>query len=253
MSKVWTQLPIDQFEAVKPDTVNKNIEAYLGEFNGKLNGLNMPVNSVTISKLKLPQPEEPFVTGPVTKYNSVGSTQGYHFTRRTGVNEGGLDIWTPLSTVDLKVDNWSRGWNDVAQLSSWESFPMQFEAKEGMLVGCATIDWHHGTDIVKVLEGGSVLPPDVVQAGFQWWTDWGIFVNDVLVARSGNIYPRRHTTQLPFSIPVGSQPVSITVKWMTNTGNLKGDGTWVVVSPAKPHGTVLDIFGITIWTRNQFR
>jgi hypothetical protein len=249
MSKVWTQLPIDQFEAVKPDTVNKNIEAYIGEFNGKLNGLNMPVNSVTIQKLKLPQPEEAFVSGPVTKFNSVGSTQGYHFTRRSGTKESNLDIWTPLTTVNLKTDNWTRGWNDIALLNNWESFPMQFEAKEGMLVGCATIDWHHGTDMIEVTtDAGSTR----VQGGFQWWSEWGVFVNDVLVARSGFIYPKRHTTQLPFSIPCGSQPISITVKWISNTGNLQAASGYTV-STAKPHGTVFDIFGATIWCRNNYR
>ena len=249
MSKVWTQLPIDQFEAVKPDTVNKNIEAYIGEFNGKLNGLNMPVNSVTIQKLKLPQPEEAFASGLVTKFNSVGSTQGYHFTRRTGTKEGSLDIWTPLATINLKVDNWSRGWNDIALLTNWESFPMQFEAKEGMLVGCATIDWHHGTDMIEITVDGDATR---VQGGFQWWSEWGVFVNDVLVARSGFIYPKRHTTQLPFSIPCGSQPVSITTKWISNTGNLQPVSGYVIAT-AKPHGTVFDIFGATIWCRNEYR
>jgi len=170
-------------------------------------------------------------------------------TRRTSSIEGGLDIWTPITSIDLKNDNWSRGWNDIALQTGWTTFPSTFEAREGMLVGCATIDWHHGTDIIAVSSEGLTT---YVQGGFQWWSEWGVFVNDVLVARSGFIYPKRHTTQLPFSIPCGSQPVSITVKWISNIGNLVPATGFTVATP-DPHGTSFDIFGATIWTRNIFR
>ena len=82
-------------------------------------------------------------------------------------------------------------------------------------------------------------------AGYDWWTEWGVFVNDVLVARTGQIPPRRHTVQLPFNVPIGSQPVDVQLKFMTNNS--------IVIGTDNSHGTEVDVFSATCWVRNVYR
>ena len=241
--KTFTQLPIDQNSAVKPDTFNVNAGTYIAELNGGLNGNNLPVHSVSTSNIAGSRPYTDIAGSVSGKYAPL-QTQGYFWKRRSSSFEGGTDVWTPITTIDLKVDDWSRGWNKLSNLTSWNNFDLQFRAEEGMLSGCANIDWQHGTDTLLCQSGDPVINFSG-ERGEDWWTDWGVFVNDVLVARSGKIPPKRHTTQLPFSIPVGSVGVSIDIRWQSNISDYATIGL--------PHGSELLIFSAETWCRNTYR
>jgi hypothetical protein len=240
MAKTWTYISCEAEQAVRPDSFNKNLEKYLGEFNGNLNGNNLPVDGITEDHFVFHTvPETDVSGGGIERTSSRTATQAYYDSYRA--SWASSDIWTPLTSIDLSNDNWRRGWNRLDSFSGWETLPMPFTAREGMLVGCATIDWHHGINRITYDTFGTYW------TGYQWWTEWGVFVNNVLVARSGWIMPRRHTTSLPFSIPVGSQEINIDVRFIAN--NTRD----TIHQATSDVSTKLDIFSAEVWARNVYR
>jgi hypothetical protein len=220
MGKVFTQIPLHNHQQVKPESLNKNIDKYLSSFNGTLDGHNNPVDSTTTTHFVDPTASTSLsdtgVGADVFKRGTEYPTQSYYQTRRSSSFEPTVtDVWTPIVTLDLDTGQWSKGFNILTELPDFENFPLTFEAVEGQLVGCATVDWEHG--------------------------------NNVLVARSGFIYPRRHTTQIPFTIPVGSQSVTIDVRFITTTNRALGSPSLEVTS------SEFNIFSAEIWVRNQYR
>jgi hypothetical protein len=239
--KTWKEIPLNPEGAVQPASFNFNLGKSLNEFNGNMNGNNLPVHSVT--SLNLQKPVAGTITsGAVDGFNTVMPSQAYHSIKRDYRNTGGGDIWTPLVSLDLNADNWNKGWNKLSDNSNFTDCYLQFDAREGALIGCATIDYSHGTDMIRVTSGGITVNTSV---GFGWWSEWAVFVNDVMVARTGQIPPRRITVQLPFNVPIGSQPAKVDVRWMSNVSKELGvDNSF---------GTTFDIFSATCWTRNQYR
>jgi len=239
--KQWKEIPVLRNSAAQPSQLNVNLGKTLDEYNGGLNGLNMPVHAVTDAHMKPPDVGS-ISSGAVDKFNVSLPSQAYHFTKIDNRNVGGTDIWTPLLQLNLLTDNWSKGWNRLSDYSPFKEFSVEFDALEGSLVGCVTIDWGHGTDVIRKSEDGFTIS---VNAGYTWWTEWAVFVNDVIVSRSGQIPPRRHTTQLPFNVPIGSQQVDVRVKFMTNNS--------IEIALDNSHGTELDVFSATCWVRNVYR
>jgi hypothetical protein len=239
--KQWKEIPLNVDGAVQPASLNFNLGKMLNEFNGNLNGLNLPVHSVASSHMQAPNAGL-ISSGAFDKFNVSLPSQAYHWTKVDNRNIGGTDIWTPLLRLNLLTDNWTKGWNRLSDYSPFTAWNVQFDAFEGSLVGCATIDWGHGTDMIRQTEGGLTFNK---AAGYDWWTEWGVFVNDVLVARTGQIPPRRHTVQLPFNVPIGSQPVDVQLKFMTNNS--------IVIGVDNSHGTEVDVFSATCWVRNVYR
>jgi hypothetical protein len=226
-------------QLVTPETVNDNADTALSAYNGRLGHQNMPVGSVTESKLVSMTTGTALTTGTdIEKMHVIGPTQAYYRTTKSSLTTSN-DIWTPLTTIDFGATSWTRGFNALHDFSGWENFPIHFAAKEGMLIGCASMDWHHGTQ-----EGSGAH-----YIGHEWWTEIGVFVNNILVARSGKVHPRRHTTHLPFSVPVGSQNVSVEVRFIMSNF-LVPNGADLT---ANARTTDFEIFGATIWCRNQYR
>jgi hypothetical protein len=251
MAKTFTEIPINQYQQVKPENLNKNIDKYLSQFNGKLDGHNNPVESVQDVHLVLPNNGSFADTGVGADCLQLGTrypTQSYYKTRRSSSFEPTVtDVWTPIATINLDTGEWSKGFNILTELPDFENFPLTFEAREGQLIGCATIDWEHATQVflVQVSNDPPAFAPR--SRGFDWWSEWGVFVNNILVARSGAIYPRRHTTQIPFTIPVGSQSVTIDVRFLTNTNRANGSPSLLTTS------SDFNIFSAEIWCRNVYR
>jgi len=237
MAKTFTDKPLHQFDQVKTDNITANVDKALDELNGRLDSNNMPVDSVGKDQLKLPANSPLNVAGPINQFGTIFPTQAYY---QTYTNPA-ADIYTPVTSVDLDADTWSAGFNTIPELDSGlDGFPLRFDAREGMLIGCATIDWEHGNNVFDVAAGAR-------GRGNDWWTEWQVYVNNVSVARTGNIMPRRHTTQLPFAIACGTQPVTIDVRCKINTWWAAGMPSLDVTS------TDFKIFSATIWCRNQFR
>lgn len=239
--KQYNDLPITQNQQVKSETLNKNIDKFLSQYNGNLNGNNLPVLSISQAKLVIPA-SGGTTSGPVTKFSSISPTQNLYNSKRWSHAEGSSDVWTPIDSVNLVTDNWTRGWNKIEDISGWASFPIVEEVTEGMLVGHATIDCNHGLD--RIQTGGD--PVITIFYGIDWWQRWGVFVNDICVADSGQMKPGRITIDLPFTIPVGSQVVKIDIRWQTITSNSS-----IAVSP--PNDTPFAIFGAELSVRNVKR
>lgn len=240
--KVFTDLPLNQNESVKPQTFNNNLEKVLNEFNGNLNGNNLPVYAVQTTHLVDPPPVTG-IAGAVTGFEQELVSQGFYNIRRSSSFEGGTDVWTPILQLDLKTDDWSKGWNRLSYFSGFSQFGLNFDSREGMLVGCATIDWAHGTDCLLITENDISFSST---RGNDWVSEWGVFVNDVLVARSGQIPPKRHTTSLPFSIPCGSQNIKIDVRWISSISDY-------YATTGQPHGSLFEVYSAQIWARNMVR
>ena len=245
MAKAFTQIPTNDLQSVRPENLNENFDKYLGEFNGNLDGHNNPVETIREQHFILPN-DGVFsdVSADVLQLGTSYATQAYFKTRRSSSFEIASDVWTPILTIDLDQDSWSKGFNILTQFTDFEDFPLVFEAKEGMLVGCATIDWEHGTQVFQVTVGEGNANRS---RGFDWWTEWGVFVNNVLVARSGQIYPRRHTTQIPFAIPCGSQQIVVDVRFITITNRASNSPNTTTDS------SDFNLFSAEIWVRNEYR
>ena len=240
--KIYTEIPIAQNQVAKPENINRNIQKYVNEFNGNLNGNNLPVYSVQTTHVDISGGTVSTTVGSVSGVKAPLTTQGYFWRRRSSSFEGATDVWTPILTLDLKNDDWSKGWNRISYYTGFEQFDLNFDAREGMLIGCATIDWQHGTDNLTITQDAINF---AAPRGHDWTSEWGVFVNNVLVARSGEIPPKRHTTSLPFSIPCGSQNINIDVRWISNISDYNA------ASP--PHGSEFLVFSAEVWVRNQVR
>lgn len=248
MAKTFTDKPLHQFQQVKTDNITANLDKHLDEFNGGLDSNNLPLFRVDQDNIKLPT-NPGSSSGNVVKNNIVFQTQSYHETYRTYNQDGGAsDIYDPVLSVDLSQDFWSAGFNRFAELDTaggFDNFPLQFDAREGMLIGCAVVDWEHGNDVYSVDDGdGNIVPR---ARGLDWWSELQVYVNNVGVARTGRIYPRRHTTQIPFAVACGSQPVQIDVRIKLNNWYASG------APSLQGHSTDFKIFSARIWCRNQFR
>ena len=248
MAKTFTDVPIHQFDQVKTSNITKNLEHHLQEFNGKLDSNNMPMESVFEGKMvggTVPLSDS---SGAVTKTSARFPSQAYYFTRRSNT-EASQDIYTPTTVIDLDTGTWGAGFNKLNVLdSNFNNHALNFDATEGMLVGCATIDWEHGNQVFNSKASEDPLTFTALGQGFGWWTEWAVFVNNVLVARSGEMYPKRHTTQLPFAVACGSQNIEIDVRCQINTWKANENPSGVL-----PTSSDFYIFSATIWARNQYR
>ena len=251
MSKTFNKIPLDPFNQVKVESLQDNRDGALDQFNGNIDGTNIEYESLTLTKFKGPE-DSTGATGAVTKETTVLPSQTIAISKRNYNNTGGAvtDIWTRINGIDLQSDVWEKGFNKMTVFGSdWATFPLLLEAKEGILTGEATIDWEHGNQVFDVT---IISDPDPVTGpsgrGGEWWTNWGVFVNGILIAQSGWIFPRRHTTRIPFSVPVGSQTLEIDVRFIANS--------W---EPADSPGGAnkwsadFNIFSATIVARNIYR
>ena len=244
--KQFTEIPIQNLDQVKTGSLTKNTDKYIGEFNGELDSNNLPIDSIITSSMKKPQVIVADTAGSNIKQSAHMPSQRYYITKINNQTQS-KDIYTPSLTVNLDTDDWSKGFNHLPSLSSiWEGYHLDFEAQEGSLIGCATIDWEHGTQVYNVQITESPNSSQPMSRGNGWWTEWGVFVNNVMVSRSGPIYPRRHTTQLPFHVPCGSQSISIDVRVRLNTFYVTGNA-------AVFHSTPFNLWSTTIWCRNEYR
>lgn len=242
MSKHYTEKPSVRHQQVKSENLNDNLTKTLGEVNGNLNSNNLPVDSLTFANFADPQSSE-VTSNATTTLKFEGATQDYHRVRRWNTFEDSADMWEPVVSIDLPTANWSTGWNKLVDYGTMDYTFLDFDAKEGMLTGCAVIDFHHGIDRI----GYGQDPVIRAFTGDEWWTGWGVFVNDTLVAETSNIYARRITCNIPFKVPVGSQKVKIDLRWRAKTSDAVG--TSFNGNPSRP----IDIFGAEIWVRNTKR
>ena len=240
--KVYTQHGQKHFDQVKPKSINDNTKETIGVYNGRLDGQNVPVASIDNTKF-IPCDVTSKNTADLFAFDWKGQTQDYYFIRRWQDLEETTDgIHKPLVFFDLQSEDWSSGWNNLTEVdSTFAEFILNFNSQSGTLNGCFDINFRHGLDIQRPLA-------EVYAVNANWWTRWGIFCNDVLIAESGRVYPRLESLSIPFSISVGTQPIKLELKWQTI--NTPPDPTFGIV------GTILskiEIYGASIWACNTKR
>lgn len=242
--KVFTQVGQKNYNQVKPENINDNTRAVIGEYNGRLDGQNFPVD--TIDKLKMaPSVHTSQTTSNKYAFKYVGQTQNYHFVRRwTGFGGNtGTDVHQPLVTLNLQNSSWSSGWNFLSDIDSlFNQVVLDFEATSGTVHGCFDINFRHGMDVIEDHTNTDV------PFGYDWYSRWGLFCNDLLIAETGRVYPRLQNLTVPFKIFVGSQPVRLDLRWQTITTNPK-DELDVETEPTSR----MEIYGASIWACNTKR
>jgi len=240
--KVFTQVGQKNHDQVKPENINDNTRTVVGEYNGRLDGQNFPVD--TIDKLKLaPATLTSQSTSNVFGFKHVGQTQDYHFVRRWNTYEGSVNIHYPLVAFDLQNNSWSSGWNNLGDIdNAFNDLVLEFEAESGTLNGCFDINFRHGFDIIEDNN------QDALPWSKNWWSRWGIFCNDILIAETGRVYPRLANLSIPFKLFVGSQPLKLDLRWQTITTN-PVDELSVEDNPI----SIMEIYGASIWACNTKR
>jgi hypothetical protein len=242
MAKTYQDKPQHQFAQVKDESLNNNITTVLDEWNGNLGSNNLPIASLVAANFKDGSGSVGFSLS--RKVIWTGQGQNYHRVKRWNVAEAGLNVWDVVESIDLSNSNWGKGWNPLENYGTFSENYLDFDAKEGMIIGCAVIDYFHGYNRVAWQDGETTLRAFY---GDQWWVQWGVFVNDTLVAETGSTYPRRETINLPFKVPVGSQKLKIDLRWKALTSNAVSTG--FLGNPSTP----LEVYGAEIWVRNVYR
>jgi hypothetical protein len=149
-----------------------------------------------------------------------------------------------LYNFDLQNNSWSSGWNNLSDIDAdFNDLVLQFDAHNGTLHGCFDINFRHGVDML--LNDASLA----TAWSNDWWTRWGIFCNDILIAESGRVYPRLENLSIPYKIFVGQQPVKLELRWQTVNTNPED----ALNVPGATAYSRMEIYGASIWCCNTKR
>jgi hypothetical protein len=257
MSKTFTQRALLARDFACEEDYNEEARAALAEFNGQLSPEQLPYGTfdatrftpnLSVDGLAYTEPD-----GTATGLAVQMPTQFYAVTQSdiTDFNGYSPPDPTPLlstgilgpaqKTYDTNSNDWQPGWNKASDYIN-KGVYLSIPAREGMLKGCAVADLEFYFGDQSVYGLGSAL------SGGAWRHEIGVFVDDVLVARSGKMPGRRHSYCLPFAIPVPGRRIIVDVRWRAN---FDGAGTslgyaWVSNSSLKITNTIL-------YVRNQYR
>lgn len=245
MSRTYTTRTILNGGQAKEEDFNSEVMGVLQEFNGQLDSHQLPLQQITNTHLAQPVGKTPYALLNGT-YSSYMTTQSYHQTEWEG-EEGSVYMeytnnlyagfsWIKLSALQLQFGNSSSG----AELT--------FDALEGMLAGNAVIDFNwfsgeaefsnQGGRVYRLYGDGCVI-------------EWGVFVDDVLVSKSGYIWPRRMTLNLPFNAPVSSKPCNIDIRFRVQFLDPDDIGAGLAVDVVALQRMTYQ--GGNLWVRNQYR
>lgn len=246
MARMYTKGKVKSADIILTDPINDELSQAVGELNGGLDQHNMPLDSVT--RTKLVPGVKTITAGPPYQESTVFPSQAYHIAE-----------YCDAATVTINVDQWQMGWNkfEVGTGVDKNGFVLDFTAIEGMLKGEVCIDFEHRQSYFIYAS----KPPD---AGFdnhvlmkdEHTGELGVFVNDVLVVRTGPLWIAcgRHSYVVPFATPVASGPCHIDVRWMIDFKNVKlqqASGTLYEIGVNQVYP--ISIHHRTLWCRNQYR
>lgn len=246
MARVYTVGPQLAGDIILTDNQNDELNQSSSALNGTLDQNNMPLGAVTRSKVAAPTFLA--VPGPPAWSSYTYQSQAYHVAEVCN------------SVVSIPVAEWSVGWNAfeaAATPTDRSGFVLEFTAQEGMLKGEAVVDFEHRQSYYLY---GFTAPHALPQTGFnvrdQHTGELGVFVNDVLVARTGPVWIAcgRHTYTVPWATPVRSGAVKVDVRWLIDYRNVKkvfapGTTYFVGVNQVYP----VAVHSRLLWCRNQFR
>ena len=221
MARQYTQRAFIGGNLANADDWNSEMNSSVSELNGQLDQNNMPLSTVDDSKVADPVLDVEIDTTAVSRYlvaHSYMPSQSYHVSSL--VDDDPTDV--TFETTTWAPDDWFLGWQRMAQKRLTPNFgtnyyagaEVQFEAKEGMLVGEILIDasWRQSFRQVSVTVGNDTTL--VTKARNDGFIEFGAFCNDVCVARSDLQWlGGRFTFVLPFSTPIGSTNCSVDIRF----------------------------------------
>lgn len=256
MARSYTTRTILDGGQAKDEDFNSEIQTPLGEFNGQLDQNQLPLQSVNYNHIAQPTTSTAYL-GQDGTYSTYMQTQGYH------QSEYALPLGFAYPRMEWDNTLYAgQGWIKLQDFQLQTHAPGQtggaeiiFNSYEGMIAGSAVIDfdWYPGTAENSVTDPYP-LTLKVIYA-YKETIEWGVFIDDVLVSKSGVIYPRRLTLNLPFNAPTSTKPLKIDVRFRCN-----------FIDPSTLHNNAetdirttigtyqaLTYNGGCLWTRNQFR
>lgn len=242
MARIYTARSIADGGILAADDINVEQDAALAEFNGNLDSNNLPLEAFKRSGNNI---QVPTYAAVGVQKSSVGVANSYYRSESTGVK----------FSLDLSTDSHVPGWNRVRTTSGQDAgCVLEFDAREGMLKGIALINIERRGSFLSSETGGTtVYPAHSNDRKFAV----SVRVNGVMVAESGDLYPRRTTICLPWATPIGTQPVVIDTWWkaevrpMTDAGTYGGT-TIAYPSPAEQFPPIT-MYECVLWARNQVR
>jgi hypothetical protein len=246
MARVYTVGPQLAGDIIFTDNQNDELNQSISALNGTLDQNNMPLDSVT--RAKVVAPTTVATVGPPAWDSYYFQSQSYHIAEKC------------TGTVNFLANTWSMGWNAfeaAASAADRTGFVLEFAAQEGMLKGEAVLDFEHRQSYYLF---GYKAPAGAAQHSFrvkdQHTGELGVFVNDVLVARTGPVWMAcgRHTYTLPWASPVKSGTVKVDVRWLLDYSNIK----FVTTSGTTYFGGINQVYPVSVhsrllWCRNQYR
>jgi hypothetical protein len=245
---------------------NEEINQSVGELNGGLDQNNLPLDSVDRDRL-VPPVRTDILTSP-QQVNYVMPSQDYYLAEQC------LEFVDPLSGIEVAADTWLIGWQKLESLpgNDKDGFVLNFTATEGMIKGEACLDaemrqscYLYEVNSIPANPGDPVVSTLIENIKDTHTGEFGVFVNDLLVARTGPIWLScgRHSYVIPYSCPIASGACHIDVRWIIDFKN-EGVGFGTTVNynfptnfPA-PDGTglytaPLVLRNAILWARNQKR
>jgi len=249
MARTYTKKTIIDGGQTKDEDFNSEIQGALAEFNGQLDQHQLPLQAFDAAHLKQPIVSTSYLLQDGT-YSTYMTTQSYHQTEYVP-NEVAISMrWDDPLYVGT-------GWIKLQDLllekrgTGCYGAELIFDALEGMIAGNAVIDftWYPGGAHYQTegLQAWSLYARDTT-------IEWGVFIDDVLVSKSGNIWPRRLTLNLPFNSPVSSKPVKIDIRFrlqFLDPAAQEAENSVVRVDIEEYQSLTYN--GGVLWTRNQFR
>lgn len=262
MARMYTTGRIKAADIILAPPYNNEINQSVGELNGGLDQNNMPLDSVTRGQL-VPPVSTVIATSP-QQVNYVMPSQDYY------IAEQCLEFVDPLDGIEVAADAWLIGWQKLESLpgNDKDGFVLNFTATEGMLKGEACLDAEmRQSCYVYEQTGGDPPVSSLIENIKDTHTgEFGVFVNDLLVARTGPIWLScgRHSYVIPYSCPIASGACHIDVRWIID---FKNEGVGFSASGATydfpvdfplPDGTglytaPLVLRNAILWARNQKR
>tara|TARA_R100001463_G_scaffold82651_3_gene137286 strand:- start:1532 stop:2293 length:762 start_codon:yes stop_codon:yes gene_type:complete len=253
VARTWTVKTAKTRDQFKAEHFNEPANAVASQFNGKLDQHNMPLDSVMHADLADP------VYGAnafsVQTKSSYMPTQSYHTAVWDIDSTAGLDtteFGTAVYTTNFSSDNWNAKWNSFPASPVSQGSRVKFNAQEGMIYGgvTASVERRSGRARNQYGQGGNVGAE--FNIGQSNWHELGVFVNGILCGRSGELNNGSYTVDIPFSTPIGTEFVSIEVKWMADQLVFK-DGSVASGTATNDAYQQYICSGIFLWARNQFR
>lgn len=255
MSRTYTSRTILDGGQAKEEDFNSEIQVPLQEFNGQLDSHQLPLQQVTHTHLAQPTVDQTYIASDGT-YSSYMTTQSYHESvwvagQSPVIMEGTNTLyygnaWVKLSDIQIQTNNKSLG----SQVT--------FDALEGMIVGNAVIDFTYfpGEANARTLNPDDPLGTSLnvrIGIGINNPMQWAVFIDDVCVAVSGLIWPKRYTLDLPFSAPTSSKPVVIDIRFNANfvDPSVYSSSLFTAYEIFTPQSLTYN--GGNLWVRNQYR